>query len=390
MGAALGTVLGVYLYRLQPFDRPAERRGLMTLLAVLGTLLAVRVALPELLPDTEGRFFAYAVPVGGGGGGGVVGLGARASGRWWRWWWRCNAGFIAATAPSLAGAAFTSALEPLAAGDRLRGGPAWRGRRRCNGRNAWAGSRRRALAVGAATGRGVAGLLDADGAAGDGGAGVAGAGGGHRGRGLGGDRAGAARPALDGAAGDDADAADGAGPGGAPDPAGAAGEGPGHVSPQHARGNAGGAGGEPDRGGRPAGAGRARTTTTSGRWSGRSTSWRNNIDPGGEPARQHRPRGERTDQSNGHVLDGDGAGAQAAAAGARGGLHPRSTTARGWSTSSMRKAMERGEAPTPRSSATPGPRPQAKEQAIVMLADLLRGARAGHPSRRRTRRSTSW
>ena len=112
MGAALGTVLAVYLYRLQPFARPAERRGLMTLLAVLGTLVAVRVALPELLPDTEGRFFAYGLPVGAAA---VVvsSVSAPRFGAMVAVVIALYAGFIAATAPSLAGAAFTSALEPL-------------------------------------------------------------------------------------------------------------------------------------------------------------------------------------------------------------------------------------------------------------------------------------
>ena len=112
MGAALGTVLGVYLYRLQPFARPAERRGVMTLLAVLGTLVAVRIGLPELLPDTEGRFFAYAMPVAAAA---LVtsSVSAPRFGAMVAVVVALYAGFIAATAPSLAGAAFTSALEPL-------------------------------------------------------------------------------------------------------------------------------------------------------------------------------------------------------------------------------------------------------------------------------------
>ena len=112
MGAALGAVLGVYLYRLQPFSRPAERRGVMTLLAVLGTLVAVRVALPELLPDTEGRFFPYAMPVGAAA---VLtsSVSAPRFGATVAVVVALYAGFIAATAPSLAGAAFTSVLEPL-------------------------------------------------------------------------------------------------------------------------------------------------------------------------------------------------------------------------------------------------------------------------------------
>ncbi len=112
MGAALGVALGVYLYRLQPFSRPAERRTLMTLVAVLGTLVAVRIALPELLPDTEGQFFAYAVPVAAAA---VVvsSVSAPRFGAVVAVVVALYAGFIAATAPALAGAAFTSALEPL-------------------------------------------------------------------------------------------------------------------------------------------------------------------------------------------------------------------------------------------------------------------------------------
>ncbi len=150
MGAALGAVLGVYLYRLQPFSRPAERRALMTLLAVLGTLVAVRVGLPQLLPDTEGRFFAYAMPVAAAA---VVvsSVSAPRFGAIVAVVVALYAGFIAATAPPLAGAAFTSVLEPLelviayAAGG-LAGAAAMQRSERL-GRFAGAGG-----AVGAATG----------------------------------------------------------------------------------------------------------------------------------------------------------------------------------------------------------------------------------------------
>ncbi len=150
MGAALGTVLGVYLYRLQPFARPAERRALMTLLAVLGTLAAVRLALPELLPDTEGRFFAFALPVGAAA---VVvsSVSAPRFGAIVAVVVALYAGFIHATVPDLAGAAFTSVLEPLelvivyAAGG-LAGAAAMQRTERL-GRFAGAG-----LAVGTATG----------------------------------------------------------------------------------------------------------------------------------------------------------------------------------------------------------------------------------------------
>ncbi len=112
MGAALGAALGVYLYRLQPFGRPAERRALLVLIAVLGTLAAVRLALPALLPDADARFFPYALPVAAAAVvvssvsaprfGAIVAVAVA-----------LYAGFIAATAPDLAGAAFSSVLEPL-------------------------------------------------------------------------------------------------------------------------------------------------------------------------------------------------------------------------------------------------------------------------------------
>ena len=112
MGAALGAALGVYLYRLQPFGRPAERRALMVLIAVLGTLAAVRFALPALLPDTDARFFPYALPVAAAA---VVvsSVSAPRFGAMVAVSVALYAGFIAATAPDLAGAAFTSVLEPL-------------------------------------------------------------------------------------------------------------------------------------------------------------------------------------------------------------------------------------------------------------------------------------
>ena len=112
MGAALGAALGVYLYRLQPFGRPAERRALLVLIAVLGTLAAVRLALPSLLPDDDARFFPYALPVAAAA---VVvsSVSAPRFGAMVAVAVALYAGFIAATAPDLAGAAFTSVLEPL-------------------------------------------------------------------------------------------------------------------------------------------------------------------------------------------------------------------------------------------------------------------------------------
>ena len=113
VAGGLGAALAVYLWRLQPFTRPAERRVLMTLIAVLATLLAVRLLLPALLPDDQARFYPYALPVAAAAVivasvsaprfGAVVAIGVG-----------LFAGFIATTTPDLAGAEFTSTLDPLA------------------------------------------------------------------------------------------------------------------------------------------------------------------------------------------------------------------------------------------------------------------------------------
>ena len=349
MGAALGAVLGVYLYRLQPFSRPAERRALMTLLAVLGTLAAVRLGLPELLPDTEGRFFAYAMPVAAAAVV-VTSVSAPRFGAIVAVVVALYAGFIAATAPALAGAAFTSALEPLqlviayAAGG-LAGAAAMQRTERL-GR--FAGRRRRGRG---GHGGGAALVLAADGAARVGGPGLADAGGHDSWRRGRGDRPGPARAALDGAARDDTDAADGAGAGGTSPATRAAGEGSGHVPPQHVGGDAGGAGGKPHRGGLAAGAGggvlpRHRQDAAAGVLRGEQhRAWP-------KPSRQPPPGGERHDHPRARA-GRDGPGPQAAAAGNRGGTSSRSTTERGsWSSSTTRRWSEAQ--PTPRGSATPG------------------------------------
>jgi len=107
-----GALLGIYVYQLQPFPAPARRRMLLTGVSIAATIVAVRFALPPLLPDSDQRFFAAALPVGAAAmvtasfselrfaavvAGGVAAF----------------ATFIAATTPVVAGAAFTSPLEPL-------------------------------------------------------------------------------------------------------------------------------------------------------------------------------------------------------------------------------------------------------------------------------------
>jgi putative nucleotidyltransferase with HDIG domain len=63
-GLGLGVLLGVFAYHLQPSSTSlAARRVLLAALAVVIVLVAVRVALPGLLPDSDGRYFAYAIPI---------------------------------------------------------------------------------------------------------------------------------------------------------------------------------------------------------------------------------------------------------------------------------------------------------------------------------------
>ncbi|MBI5946766.1 MAG: HDIG domain-containing protein [Chloroflexi bacterium] len=63
MSLGFAIFLGIFLYQFQPFERPAARRALLVGLAIAGVLVAVRFVLPEVLPDREGRYLAFAVPV---------------------------------------------------------------------------------------------------------------------------------------------------------------------------------------------------------------------------------------------------------------------------------------------------------------------------------------
>ncbi len=63
MSLGFALLLGVFLYQFQPLERPAVRRGLLVGLAIAGVLVAVRFVLPEVLPDREGHYLAFAVPV---------------------------------------------------------------------------------------------------------------------------------------------------------------------------------------------------------------------------------------------------------------------------------------------------------------------------------------
>ena len=59
----LGALLGGYVYSLQPITRPWRRRLAMITITILGTLLAMRLALPALLPDDGQQALPYALPL---------------------------------------------------------------------------------------------------------------------------------------------------------------------------------------------------------------------------------------------------------------------------------------------------------------------------------------
>lgn len=63
MAAGLGLFLGVYGYLFQPFGPPARRRMVVVVVTFAVVMTAARVALPLVTPDTEARYFAFALPV---------------------------------------------------------------------------------------------------------------------------------------------------------------------------------------------------------------------------------------------------------------------------------------------------------------------------------------
>ncbi|MGI8926613.1 MAG: HD family phosphohydrolase [Tepidiformaceae bacterium] len=63
MSLAFGLVVALFAYQLQPFERPVVRRALVVSLAVVGVLAAVRFVLPEVMPDREQHYLAFAIPV---------------------------------------------------------------------------------------------------------------------------------------------------------------------------------------------------------------------------------------------------------------------------------------------------------------------------------------
>ncbi|MEX0783014.1 MAG: HDIG domain-containing metalloprotein [Dehalococcoidia bacterium] len=63
MASGFGLLLGVFTYLLQPFPAAPVRRMFVTGVAILAALVAVRAVLPNVLPDQERLYFAYATPV---------------------------------------------------------------------------------------------------------------------------------------------------------------------------------------------------------------------------------------------------------------------------------------------------------------------------------------
>ena len=113
--AGFAFLIGIYLYNTQPFHAPAQRRLLLIGFAVIAALTAVRIALPQLTPDRDGHFFAFALPLASAA---IVtasfadlpfaAVVAVAVGMF--------AAFIGAAAPELAGSGFVGSLESLELG----------------------------------------------------------------------------------------------------------------------------------------------------------------------------------------------------------------------------------------------------------------------------------
>ena len=111
---ALGfaVLVGASLYLSPPLAPPIQRRALLVSGMIAVALVAVRVAAPLLLPDTDGRLFMFALPIAAApmvvaafsnAGFGAVVAGGMA----------LAAAFIAATVPDIAGATFAGSLQSL-------------------------------------------------------------------------------------------------------------------------------------------------------------------------------------------------------------------------------------------------------------------------------------
>ena len=108
----LGALLGGYVYSLQPITRPWRRRLAMITITILGTLLAMRLALPALLPDDGQQALPYALPLSAV----TISVAAIGAPRFAAIVAICIglfAGFIGATSSNLAGTEFLGTLDAL-------------------------------------------------------------------------------------------------------------------------------------------------------------------------------------------------------------------------------------------------------------------------------------
>ena len=109
---ALGTLLAVYTYLLQPFQAPPRRRMLLVGICIAAALAGVRLGLPLVTPDNSRHYFAFAFPVAAAA---IVAaafadvafgaLVAVATGLF--------AALVGAAEPQLAGSSFVGSLEAL-------------------------------------------------------------------------------------------------------------------------------------------------------------------------------------------------------------------------------------------------------------------------------------
>lgn len=117
----LAVMLGVYVYQLQPVPHPSRRRLLLIAVTILAVLVAVRLSIPEFLPDTQGRYYEFMIPVAAAAMitaafgdlhfGAIVAVGVG-----------LFSAFIAATEPEIAGASFLTSLDALELGVALSAG----------------------------------------------------------------------------------------------------------------------------------------------------------------------------------------------------------------------------------------------------------------------------
>lgn len=109
---ALGALIAVYTYLMQPFQAPHRRRMVLVGVSIAAVLVGARVVLPLVTPDANQHYFAFALPVAAAAIicaafadlslAAVVAVGAG-----------LFAAFVGAAAPQLAGASFVGSLESL-------------------------------------------------------------------------------------------------------------------------------------------------------------------------------------------------------------------------------------------------------------------------------------